>query len=326
MRQELKKRLRKSIVWFTLVLALSYGAGRLYYAVTGGFTISNITFALPYDQRWITHPLSAVEEDQIHQVLSQKFTYLGKGCQSYVFESADKQYVLKFFKYQRFRTQPWIELFTFLPPVEKYRLHKTAQKREKLENLFNSWKIAYEYLPAESGVLYIHLNKSRNLGKEVVIYDKVGFKHVLNIDDYEFLIQRKAKMLTAEINELVKSGNDAGAKKLIDDLLALIMNEYANGLADNDHALMQNTGVLDGRPIHIDVGQFVRNPQVKNPSLYKQELYNKTWKFHNWLKKNHHDLASHLEYKLKEIIGETEFLSMKPHLDKETRLVISHQD
>lgn len=326
MRQDLKKRLIKSIIWFALVIALTYGAGRLYYMVTGGFTIGNITFALPYDERWITHTLNDDEKNQLDQALSQKYSYLGKGCQSYVFASEDGRYVIKFFKYQRFRTQPWIDFFTFIPAVENYRIKKMNQKREKLETLFNSWKIAYEQLPEQTGVIYIHLNKTRDLNKEVVIYDKMGLEHKLFIDDYEFLIQHKAKLLTAELNTLMASGNEEEAKTLINNLIELILNEYATGFADNDHALMQNTGILDGRPIHIDVGQFVRNPRTKNPDLYKQELFNKTWKFHNWLKKNHPSLAQHLEDLLKTAIGETEFLSMKPNLDKETRLVISHQE
>ena len=59
----------------------------------------------------------------------------------------------------------------------------------------------------------------------------------------------------------------------------MLVSEYRRGFADNDHATVQNTGVLDGRPIHIDVGQFVRNERVKEPRLFHQELFNKTWKF-----------------------------------------------
>lgn len=326
MRSELKNRLYKSILWFALVAALFYGTGRLYYAVTGGFSLSNITFALPYDARWVTHPLSAEEEANLNEILSQKFRFLGKGCQSYVFESDDGRYVIKFFKYQHFRPRAWIDLFTFIPAVEDYRQNKMVEKRELLERLFTSLKIAYEHLQEDTGVVYIHLNKSRNLDKEVIIYDKMGLKHPLNIDDYEFVIQRKAKMLATEINQLMASQQQQEAEIIIDKLLALILKEYSNGYADNDHALMQNTGILDGRPVHIDVGQFVKNNQVKNPGLYKQELFNKTWRFHDWLKGTHPSLATYLENRLKEIIGETEFQTMKPHLDKTTRIVLSNQE
>ena len=325
MRSDLKSRLYKSIIWFALVAALFYGAGRVYYAVTGGFSIGNITFALPYDDRWVTKPLSTEEQSNINQILSQKFHFLGKGCQSYVFESDDGQYVIKFFKYQHFRPRAWIDLFTFIPSVEEYRQNKMVEKRELLERLFTSLKIAYEYLQEDTGVVYIHLNKSRNLNKEVVIYDKMKLKHRLNIDDYEFVIQRKAKMLGKEIDQLMTEKRQNEAEIIIDKLLALILKEYSNGYADNDHALMQNTGILDGRPVHIDVGQFVRNNQVKQPGLYKQELFNKTWRFHDWLKRHHPALANYLEMRLKEIIGETEFHTMKPHLDKTTRVVLSNE-
>ena len=89
-----------------LIFAISlYGLGRLYYAVTDGFTIENITSSLPFDESLETRPLNEEEKTLVDLILDQKFTYLGKGCQSYVFLSEDQQYVLKFFKYQRYKPQ-----------------------------------------------------------------------------------------------------------------------------------------------------------------------------------------------------------------------------
>src|ERR1700722_14345392 len=97
----------KTFFIFLVCICCLYGLTRLYYAVTGGFTIGNITSDLSYDQQWSTHALSTIEQQEVDRALDQQYAYLGKGCQAYVFKSDDGEYVLKFFKYQRFRPQSW---------------------------------------------------------------------------------------------------------------------------------------------------------------------------------------------------------------------------
>jgi hypothetical protein len=93
-------------------------------------------------------------------------------------------------------------------------------------------------------------------------------------------------------------------------LLLMLTTEYYSGYADNDHALMQNTGVFEGRPVHIDVGQFVKEDTIKNPSVYQQELFNKTWKFRNWLRKKHPELLAHIDHELVKELG-NQFYSLQ---------------
>lgn len=293
----------KKIILLFLVACSIYGAGRLYYALTGGFSMSNIESEFPHDSRWDMHPLSITEKDEVEKALSQPYHYLGKGCQAYVFASEDGKYVVKFFKYQRFRPQAWIDLFTFIPAVEKYQLAKTQEKNEKLEKVFISWKIAFDALKKETGILYVHLNKTDDWNRSLAIRDKLGIAHQVDLDHTEFMLQHRAVMLGPAIDQLMGDGHREEAELLIDRLLGMLLSEYSRGYADNDHALMQNTGVLEGYPIHIDIGQFIHNDSVKAPKVYKQELYDKTYDFHNWLKKHHPELGSHLETRLAVIIG-----------------------
>src|SRR5437868_4094151 len=96
---KLKSYCKEICVLLTVIVAL-YGGGRLYFYLTDGFAIENITSQYPYDVKRETRSITQAEQQQIHSILSQKFSYLGKGCQSYVFVSEDDNYVLKFFKYQ----------------------------------------------------------------------------------------------------------------------------------------------------------------------------------------------------------------------------------
>jgi len=310
----MKKILRSKWFVFVALLLVAYGSSRLYYRVTGGFTIGNISSNFAYDARWQTSALTPAEKSLVDAITSQEFSYLGKGCQSYVFASQDDQYVLKFFKYQRFRPQAFLDYFAFIPAMDRYRLGKIDKKQKKLESVFASWKIAYDYLKDESGLIYVHLNKTHDLNKQLIIADKMGFKYTLNLDQMEFMIQKKADMFCSYIDKLMQNNEVKKAKDLLDDTIALIMSEYRRGLADNDHALMQNTGVYQGKPFHIDVGQFVLNEEAKTLAFQKQQLFNKTYKFRIWLHKNHPELALYLEKQLKEFIGEEEFSILKPQL------------
>lgn len=308
-------RLIKIVCLLLIGAALIYGGGRLYYATTGGFLVSNITSDLAYDSQWDTHSLGEQEKAEISHALDQEYTYLGKGCQSYVFASRDGNYVIKFIKFQRFYPQKWINLFTFIPSVDRYQQTKKIEKGQNLNKLFQSWKIAYENLQPETGVVYVHLNKSDEWHKSITVRDKIGLTHTIDLDQMEFMVQRRASMLADWLNDLMSKGQVEEAKATIDRLITMLLSEYARGYADNDHAIMQNTGILDGRPIHIDAGQFIYNAIVKDPKVFKQEVYDKTFKLGQWLKKYQPTLIPHLESRLVALIG-PEYYQLAPYVHK----------
>lgn len=308
----MNKRLFIRLCLVAVAVAAFYGLGRLYFQLTGGFTIGNITSDFAYHPEWETRSLSTVEHSQLSYALDQPYHYLGKGCQAYVFASQDGQYVVKFFKYQRYRLQPWLKNFPPLPAIVQYRQEKSAKKEEKLSRFVSSWKVAFEHLKDETGLLYVHLNKTHDLNKKLVIYDKIGMQHIVDLDQMEFCVQRKADMLCPTLLKFKENGDLQGAQELLSSLLNLILSEYQRGLADNDHALMQNTGVAAGKPIHIDVGQFVIDERVKEVSFYQQELFTKTYKFKLWLKEAYPELYPYLEERLLAIMGPA-YNDMQPH-------------
>lgn len=296
--------LLKKIAFLVVCIGAVYGLRVIYYELTAGFNISNITSHLSYNPHWNIDPPQSEQFAEIQSALNQEYSYLGKGCQSYVFESHDGNYVIKFIKFQRFRPQPWIYIFSFLPGVTGFQERKAIEKGEKLDKLFRSWKLSYLYLKEETGVMFVHLNKSQNVGLPILsIRDKMGVKHDIDLNHMEFLLQRKATMLQSAIDQQMAQGQQSQAMSLLDKLMAMLLGEYERGFADNDHALLQNTGVLYGRPIHIDAGQFIRNDVVKDPNVYKQEIYDKTYKLRVWLDAAYPELSYHLKARLIALLG-----------------------
>lgn len=302
----------RTLINLMLVAMLLYAGGRLYFNLTGGFSTENIT-DMPNTGDFSVRAIDEAQQKQVSEILSQPFYYLGKGCQSYVFESKDHHYVIKFLKLQRFRPHWTLDLVSFIPQIERQREKKALEKTEKLLDLLNSWKIAYENIPDETGVIYMHLPKQGLLAQKLRIIDKAGITREVDSDSVAFLLQRKAEMLCPFIKRKMKEGNELAAKKTLTSLVTRLVDEYHRGFGDNDHALMQNTGVFDGAPVHIDVGQFTREERFKDPLVYREELFSKTYKFRIWLSKHYPELERHLYQELASVIG-SDIDQLKPKL------------
>jgi hypothetical protein len=302
----------RTLINLMLIAMLLYAGGRLYFQLTGGFSTENIT-GMPDTGAFSVQSIDGEQQKQIAEILSQPFYYLGKGCQSYVFESKDHRYVIKFLKLQRFRPHWTLETVSFIPQMEKLREKKAIEKTDKLIDLLSSWKIAYEDIPEETGVIYMHLPHQSMPAQKLKIIDKAGITRELDSSSVAFLLQRKAEMLCPFIKRKMGEGNQLAAKKALSSLVSRLVDEYHRGFGDNDHALMQNTGVFDGSPVHIDVGQFTREERFKDPLVYREELFSKTYKFRIWLSKHYPELERHLYQELLSVIG-PEIDQLKPKL------------
>ena len=298
----MKKLLRRIITFVTVMVVLVYGTGVVYDYFTDGFTVGQIISDREPDSKWKTASVALS--------LDQEYSYLGKGCQSYVFLSEDGKAVLKFVKLKHFRVPFWMNAFSFVPDIKKQVLRKEAKKKKELDQLFQCWKDSYEQLPEETGVLYVHLDQSK-IAESIRLRDKMGFLHEVPVEKVDFLVQQRAELLAPALQSLMQEGKVTEARLIITRLFQMCVKEYLRGYGDLDHALMQNTGVINGRSIHVDVGQIVYREEFKQPEVYHQELYNKTFAFRVWLKKEYPELADHAKLELIKIIGEKKFVGMK---------------
>lgn len=299
----LKNQILKSFLTVLTGIVLFFLLGRVYYSFTDGFSPSEIRSEISSNVQIETKPLSHEEKIEIEKILNQPFYYLGKGIQSYVFVSGDDQYVIKFLKYKHLSVNPFLSLFSFIPSIDVYQKERKQNKIAKLKEILTSWKMAYEDLKEETAVVYVHLNKNDPFHEKLVIYDKMGRKFEIQIDDLEFLIQKKAKPLADFFKEEMKKNDIQNANLLIDALLQKILSLYERGYGDSDHTLVQNTAVLNGKPLFIDVGGFQKSENYKEKNFQDQEIFNKTYRFRLWLKKRYPELQSHLEFRLKEHLG-----------------------
>ena len=283
-----------------LFLKLLFVALVVYYvprfcdSKTDGFTLTNIHSDLPYSSQW------EISCKELPNIFHQRFTYLGSGGQAYAFLSEDGNYVLKFFKHHLRRLPFWLKV---LPLPSRFAIKKEIKREKRQQKLlrdFESYKIAYQILPEESGLLYAHLNKTKDLKKQARIVDKLGIEHKVDLDGVEFVVQKRASLVFPHLDTLIEQGKIEKAKRSIDALFFLVTSRCQKGIYDEDPRIRHNMGFVEDKAILIDVGRLRKDPQRKDPEVQKKDLLKITAHLQVYLKEHSPDLYEYLKKKLYE--------------------------
>ncbi len=284
----MKKRnfIYKLLLFSVLGLGL-LGLTRLYFHLTDDFRLSNITYEMPYHQKWEVPDLTPEENQHIQEILNQKFFYVGKGAQSYAFRSADDKYIIKFFKFKHLKPSFLVDLLPAIGALKQYKEKQVLRKNKLLNSVFDGYRLAYDVHAPEAGLIYIHLNKSHNFKKTVQVEDKLGFIRSIDLDEVPFILQEKAKTTRAVMSELLNDNNLSLAEHRIKQIFDLYLLEYSKGIYDRDHGVMHNTGFVGNKPIHLDVGKLTKDERMKEEEYYKPDLILIFNKFDNWFKTNY---------------------------------------
>lgn len=291
--------MKRCMMLFLCIWAVAWGAKTAYFALTDGFTLANISSDHPDNARLEIFPLAFEQEKQVKDALSQQFTYLAKGNHSYVFESQDGQYVIKFLQFQKYRHHPLISWLPLPASLNDYLQKRTAHKEAKRDLLLKSWKIAFTQLKEESQLIYVHLNRDKPLNMMLKVYNKCGIPYQIDLSQHVFMLQRKVEMLKPTMDHLLSIDNLPAAKKLLDGMLEMYQKEYQLGLYEEDRYILRNTGVVGAMPMHLDVDRFREDPAIsQNRPWQMQQLLWKTELLGRWLNEYSPELADHLSARL----------------------------
>jgi hypothetical protein len=292
----------KTLFKLSLFLVLIFQARSFCLKKTDGFSISAISSSRPFDPTWEIAPLQEADAQEVSSALDKSYSYFGKGGQCFVFFSEDGNYALKFFKQKVYTPPLWFKYLPIPFILERYKARKRWQREDKLNRDFTSYKIAYEELQEQTGVLFIHLNGSTTLNKTLTIRDKLGICHSLNLDAFDFVLQRRGQLATTRIETLMNENKTEDAKTAISRMLQFIVLRCQKGFHDRDPNIKTNCGFIDGLPIKIDVGRFVKNEEMKRPEIYTRELVRIAAPFRQWLFERYPELSSHLDQEVDLIV------------------------
>ena len=232
-----------------------------------GFTLQKITSKYPRQEEWTT---SLPPQEPLEPILSQPFSYMASGYQSYAFLSEDGNYVIKFFKQTHMALGFLERHFPFLSRFNQRRKRKYDKRRQVRRDTYLSCKIAFEELPKESQLVYIHLTKGRDLGKTITIWDNHGKKHAIRLDGMEFVVQRRGERCVDKLRKLFNECRVEEASALIEKLFLLVEDRNKRGIVDGDLLFEKNYGVIGGDPFLIDVGSLKRGQRDETGLLRYQ--------------------------------------------------------
>jgi len=262
---------------------------------TDSFTIGAISSNRPFDPQWQTHPLSSEEKEEMDAALSQKFRYFGRGGQCYAFFSEDGKYVIKFFKQRVYTIPLWHHCIPIPYLFDRYKQKKRWKREDKLQRDFFSYKTAFDELQEMTGVLYVHLNRTTDLQRNVTLVDLLHIEHQIPLDKFDFILQKRADMIYPTITHLIETDQIDHAKQIIDQVITLIVSRCEKGYEDWDPNVRTNCGLLNDRVIKIDVGRFIRNDKMKTKEMCQSELVRITTPFKEWLNTKEPGLAAYCD-------------------------------
>ncbi|MBN2479933.1 MAG: hypothetical protein JXA94_06870 [Parachlamydiales bacterium] len=277
------------IILFCLFLGI---LTKSWHLITDGFRLDKIKSEDVFED----FNISQNDPSKYEQIFNQKFSYLSKGCQTYVFESEDKNYVLKFVRYKRYKPPFWLRFSLF---NKKNQIRK-FYKSKLLKNSLYSYKASINELKNETQVLYVHLNKTNNL-KKVLIQDRLKKTYFIDLNEYGFILQKKAipfeKILLSNINDEIM------LQKLIKSFYETTVSIYKKGYNNDDYNCIKNSGYIDGKVIHMDIGSFLKKQNLKSSKEFEKELLTFSKYFKKWANKHASFMLPYIDQEIRNVVS-----------------------
>lgn len=221
---------------------------------------------------------------EVDEALLQDFHYLDSGSQCFVFVSSDHQYVLKFFKHHRWRLSFLEQLWLSLPLCKEIKEKKLNKKYNSHVDTYKSYCISFEKFRKKTGLLLIHLSTGEKEFPIVTIKDRIYRKYKIPLDNFTFLLQRRAIPITEYIAENAKGSQKI--RMLIIEYLNFIEERAILGYLNKDPSFSRNFGVSNDSLVEIDVGGCFQDPKKDIYYFYSQELSRIEEKLCAFFKKN----------------------------------------
>jgi len=200
-------------------------------------------------------------DEQTKSILSQPFTYLGRGAQCYAFESRDGQYVIKIFHENR-------EIFPFYAWKKMFREKKSRPRHVLKGTDFEACILAYELAKEDTALVYIHILPTENELPRLFIRDPLGRPFKIALDRYVFVLQKKLKPFRSA---LILASQRGDLRSYLSSFFSLIESRTAKGIRNADSRLEPNFGFLGDRAIELDFGRYVKQPDISSSELQAVE-------------------------------------------------------
>lgn len=240
--------------------------------------------------------------------LHQPFHYLAKGRQCFVFESADRQTVIKFINYTRFSFPFWLKVCPLPHYWKMWILGLENQRRRRFDDTVKSFQIAKDHLIEETGLLYLHLQQGGELPILQAV-DRAHRVHQIDLNSTAFVLQKRATPIFEDLENRWKSGQKDALNEGIRAFVGMIEKRCLLHIADDDRDVGINFGFCNSRLMLLDPGRLYYDPTLVNPDRVYREMLIATKRFRQWLLRTHPDVVPFMDEQVQAVL-------LKEDLDK----------
>ncbi len=233
-------------MWGFVAIILSlWGWHYAYNSKPLGFSVRKITSNFTFHPEWeVAHTDKAKEH--LLEITSQPFYYLGAGSQSYAFVSQDQKWVIKFFRMK--------QNYFYLKDV--WHGNRSDVREKRLSSIFEAYKMAFEGMREDAGLVYLHLNKTKDLSKKITVIDRLRFSYEIDLDQVEFVVQERADLIFDRLKTHIKQKDTEQLNASIAEMMHLVKRRIDKGISDHDKAVKHNYGFVGDRAVQLDVGRI----------------------------------------------------------------------
>jgi hypothetical protein len=279
----------KKIFFLILFLVFCYFLAEIR---TDGFRTPKIVFKVDY--KTSLGSVFCEDKSEVDEILSKKFVYLGRGRQSFVFESGE--YVIKFLNYRNIYYPKFLK-FLKIPILQR----SLDRKDRRFPMTFDSIALCCDKLRDETALIHSNIGGDKGVDRKLRIENKYGQEFEVDLDSTYFVLQRKVKPLYETLNGYYERGGVKELKLGIDSFLKLIFSRCRKLIADDDLNSGKNCGFLDRRAVIIDVGKLYLDESLRDEVSFKVEVLRSTKFFRRWLLKNYPEVVGYLDEKIGKI-------------------------
>ncbi len=283
----------RKIVVFSLLMLTVGAIGKLWHFSKDGFNLNRIRFALP--------PVTADACTPPRDLLNGPYRYLGRGRQCYAFESSDGLTVLKIPRFDRYDLPfRWKWPFAFL---EKWRAPILEDRQKRLIFTMESFRIAQQELKKDTALLYSHFHETEDLPRSVPIYDRLGRRFEINLNQTAFVLQEKKPLMMPQFLEALEEQDRDKAMQILDSFLTIIERRARLGIFNKDPSFLKNFSWEEGRGVQIDIGSFYRKTDcIDEKQIYQRSLLDSCGPIREWLAQLDSELLKRFEKRFSELM------------------------
>lgn len=145
------------------------------------------------------------------ELLADRYYYLAKGRQCYVFVSPKNDHVIKLYRAHLGLKGVFLHLERLWKKGEIY-----SSEKERHEGWVKSSEIAQKDLQKESGVFYVHpYPLKKPLKKNIELIDALGRSYLVDVSHVPFLLQKKERLFDQKWKSFLKKKRIKKSKPLL---------------------------------------------------------------------------------------------------------------